>query len=135
VIHVHIIPSGTAFALRVGMFRGVVSYQTAEAAHLDVITRDGTGYGIPDCLDRLTRTQAEALGQQLDDWLCSVGAFGHDPKKLPKRLAAVSDRYKTAMVEAPRTWEVRHLPLTVPMEVFQRRMAAAGGAEGSRFGR
>lgn len=133
--HIHIIPNGHQFSLRAGRFLSVVGYQTAEAAGLDVVTRDGTGYGLWDCLEHLTERQARELGAQLDAWLESVGAFGRldSARKPTKATQATVQKYRAAIGEAPVVTPIRSLPRTVDEATFWRRVEASGVAGGSRF--
>lgn len=133
--HIHIIPNGRHFSLRAGRFLSVVGYQTAEAAGLDVVTRDGTGYGLSGCLDHLTEPQARELGAQLDAWLELVGAFERpgSVRKPTKAMQATMQKYRSATGDAPATTPIRSLPRTVDEATFWKRVEASGVAEGSRF--
>lgn len=68
-IHVHIVPAGRRFNLRVGLFKSFVGWQTAEAAGLKIPVKCW------NCFDNLTRKQAEEIAPKLDAWLLPVGAF------------------------------------------------------------
>lgn len=133
--HVHIIPNGSHFSLRVGRFLSVVGYQTAEAAGLDVATRDSTGYGLPHCLESLTKKQAHELGAKLDVWLVAVDAFQRSGSggKSSKAIQEASASYKAAMTGVPVGTSIKSMPKTVDEATFSRRMEAAGVAAGSRF--
>ena len=113
----------------------MIGYQTAEAAGLDVVTRDSTGYGLPHCLESLTKKQAQELGAKLDLWLVAVDAFQRSGSggKPSKAIQEVSASYKAAMTGVPVVTSIKSMPKTVDEATFNRRVEAAGMAAGSRF--
>lgn len=135
--HVHTIKQGRHFSLRVGRLQSLVGYQTAEAAELPVVTRDGRGYGLVDCLDNLTRKEADTLAPLLDRWLLSMGAFlppgGSRPSATAQRRSKLESKYQSAMGVPVTAAGIRSQPRTVSDEQFQRNMEASGSGAGSRF--
>lgn len=128
--HVHIIPSGKRFNLRVGLFKSFVGWQTAEAAALDVVTRDGSGYGLP-CFDNLTEAEAKRIAPLLDAYLVSSGSFGiSDMKKERKSISDAKAKYNEAVGVNP--VQLQSLPRTVSEDEFWRRVGASGGAPSRR---
>jgi len=131
--HVHVTKQDDGkYCLRVGPYKSHVGYQTAEAAELDVITRDGKGFGLPNCLENLSHKRATALAVKLDAWLIEVGAFEPRGKSSGKtKLSETSSKYAEAM--GVKVNSVQSLPRTVDDETFARNMEASGTADGSRF--
>ena len=129
--HVHIVKSASGYSLRVGLFKSHIGYQTAEAAGLDIITRDGTGYGLP-CFDNLAKSEAERIAPKLDAYLATCRAFREDDaKRESKSVRADRAKYDATMGKPP--VQIRSFPRTVSEEVFWRRVEASGDAAGSRF--
>lgn len=131
--HVHVTKQDDGkYCLLVGPYKSLVGYQTAEAAELDVITRDGRGFGLNYCLHKLSHKRAVALAVKLDAWLVEVGAFEPRGKSSGKpRLSETSSKYAEAM--GVKVNSVKSLPRTVDDETFARNMEASGTADGSRF--
>lgn len=128
--HVHIIPAGKRFNLRVGLFKSFVGWQTAEAAALDVVTRDGTGYGLP-CFDNLTEAEAKRIAPLLDAYLVSSGSFGvGDMKKERKSISDAKAKYNEAVGVKP--VQLQSLPRTVSEDEFWLRFGASGGVSNHR---
>lgn len=98
--HVHIVAGNDGFSLRVGLFRSIVGWQTAEAAQLPVKTRDSSGRGIDGCLDGLSPPVAEELATKLDEYLERQG-FGKTSKNKPsakkRKLDPIKLKYEQAM--------------------------------------
>lgn len=130
--HVHVTKQDDGkYCLLVGPYKSLVGYQTAEAAGLDVITRDGRGFGLNYCLHKLSHKRAVALAVKLDAWLIEVGAFEARGKSSGKKSAEISSRYSEAM--GLKAASVKSLPRTVDDETFARNMEASGTSDGSRF--
>jgi hypothetical protein len=130
--HVHVTKQDDGkYCLLVGPYKSLVGYQTAEAAGLDVITRDGKGFGLNYCLHKLSHKRAVALAVKLDAWLIEVGAFEPRGKSSGKKSVEISSKYSEAM--GVKVNSVKSLPRTVDDETFARNMEASGTADGSRF--
>lgn len=95
---VTILPQGSKFCLRTGIFHTFVGWQTAEAAKLDVKTRTPDGKPITHCLDGLTAKDAARLGSKLEAWLKKL----EEPAKAQRKdrmLERVGEKYREVMRE------------------------------------
>jgi len=129
--HVHIVRTGNRYSLRVGLFKSHAGYQTAEAAGLDITTRDGTGYGL-SCFDNLSKAEADRIALKLDDYLSTCRAFREDcVKRESKSVRTDRAKYEETLGKTPA--KILSLPRAVTEEVFWRRVEASGDAGGSRF--
>lgn len=94
---VHVLPNGPHWCLRVGLLKSFLGWQTAKAAGLKVDTSKW------NCLDTLTRAQAESFALVLEKWITKntpARKLGESKAKVRERaLDEIREKYQEAMNE------------------------------------